>query len=139
MRFNTAIASLMELVRWVRHERDAMSSDEWARVSSSTMLLLAPFAPHLAEELWSRMSGDYSVHQQQWPAHDPTALTADRVTMAIQVDGKTRDRMEVPAGTDRDGALERALASESVQRHLTRGQPTEVVFVQDRLINLVTR
>jgi leucyl-tRNA synthetase len=139
MRFNTAIASLMELVRWVRHERTAMSSEEWARVSSSVVLLLAPFAPHLAEELWSRMGGDYSVHDQQWPAHDPSALTADRVTVAIQVDGKTRDRMELPAGTDGDDALERALASERVQRHLTRGQPTEVIYVQDRLINLVTR
>jgi leucyl-tRNA synthetase len=139
MRFNTAIASLMELIRWVRHERAAMSSDEWARVSNSVVLLLAPFAPHLAEEMWSRMGGDYSVHEQGWPAHDPNAMRADRVTVAIQVDGKTRDRMEVPAGTGRDDALERALASERVQRHLTRGNVADVVYVQDRLINLVTR
>jgi leucyl-tRNA synthetase len=65
---------------------------------------VAPFAPHLAEELWSRMGGDYSVHEQGWPAHDPSAMRADRVTVAIQVDGKTRDRMEVrlePIGTMR--------------------------------------
>jgi len=139
MRFNTAIASLMELVRWVRHERTAMSSDEWARVSNSVVLLLAPFAPYLAEELWSRIGGDYSVHEQGWPAHDPSALRADRVTVAIQVDGKTRDRMEVPAGTEREDALERALLSERVQRHITRGNVADVVYVQDRLINLVTR
>jgi leucyl-tRNA synthetase len=139
MRFNTAISSLMELVRWVRHERTAMSGGEWTRVSSSVVLLLAPFAPHLAEELWSRMGGDYSVHEQGWPAHDPSAMRADRVTVAIQVDGKTRDRMEVPAGTERDDAMERALASERVQRHLTRGSVADVIYVQDRLINLVTR
>jgi leucyl-tRNA synthetase len=139
MRFNTAIASLMELVRWVRHERTAMSTDQWARVSRSAVLLLAPFAPHLAEELWSRMGGDYSVHEQGWPTHDPSSLRADQVTVAIQVDGKTRDRMQVPTGTGKDDALERALASERVRRHLTRGRPADVIYVQDRLINLVTR
>jgi leucyl-tRNA synthetase len=139
MRFNTAIASLMGLVRWVRHEGTAMSSDQWARVSSSVVLILAPFAPHLAEELWSKMGGDYSVHEQGWPAHDPNALRTDRVTVAIQVDGKTRDRMEVPAGTGRDDALDHALASERVQRHLGRGSVADVIYVQDRLINLVTR
>ena len=61
------------------------------------------------------------------------------MTVAIQVDGKTRDRMEVPAGTEREDALERALLSERVQRHITRGNVADVVYVQDRLINLVTR
>jgi leucyl-tRNA synthetase len=139
MRFNTAIASLMELVRWARREKSAMSSPEWSRVSSSLVLLLAPFAPYLAEELWSRLGGEYSVHQQSWPAHDPGALIFDRVTMAIQIDGKTRDRIEVPAGTERDDVIEQALKREGVRRHLGQGQPTKVVFVQDRLINLVTR
>jgi leucyl-tRNA synthetase len=139
MRFNTAIASLMELVRWVRHEGTAMSSDQWVRVSSSVVLILAPFAPHLSEELWSRMGGDHSVHEQGWPTYDPSAMKADRVTVAIQVDGKTRDRMEVPAGTEKADALQRALESERVQRHLTQGNVADVIYVQDRLINLVTR
>jgi leucyl-tRNA synthetase len=139
MRSNTAIASLMELVRWARREKSAMSSPEWSRVSSSLVLLLAPFAPYLAEELWSILGGEYSVHQQSWPAHDPGALILDRVTMAIQIDGKTRDRIEVPAGSERGDVIDQALKREGVRRHLGRGQPTRVVFVQDRLINLVTR
>jgi leucyl-tRNA synthetase len=139
MRFNTAIASLMELVRWTRREKSAMSSPEWSRASSSLVLLLAPFAPYLAEELWSILGGEYSVHQQSWPAHDPGALILDRVTMAIQIDGKTRDRIEVPVGSERGDVIEQALKREGVRRHLGRGQPTRVVFVQDRLINLVTR
>ena len=116
-----------------------MSSPEWSRVSSCLVLLLAPFAPYLAEELWSRLGGEYSVHQQSWPAHDPGALVFDRVTMAIQVDGKTRDRIDMPAGTERDDVIEQALKREVVRRHLGQGQPHRVVFVQDRLINLVTR
>ena len=139
MRFNTAIASLMELARWAGREKSAMSSPEWSRVSSCLVLLLAPFAPYLAEELWSRLGGEYSVHQQSWPAHDPGALVFDRVTMAIQVDGKTRDRIDMPAGTERDDVIEQALKREVVRRHLGQGQPHRVVFVQDRLINLVTR
>jgi leucyl-tRNA synthetase len=138
MRFNTAIASLMELVRWAHREKAAMSRPEWSRVSSSLVLLLAPFAPYLAEELWSMLGGEYSVHQQSWPAHDPGALIFDRVTMAIQIDGKTRDRIEVPAGTASDDVLEQVLERARVRRHLGQGRPTRVVFVQDRLINLVT-
>jgi leucyl-tRNA synthetase len=138
MRFNTAIASLMELIGWVRHERTAMSADDWTRVSNAVVLLLAPFAPHLAEELWSMMGGDDSVHEQGWPPYDPSAMRADRVTVAIQVDGKTRDRMEVPAGTEKDDALPRALERERVQRHLTGRSVANVVYVQDRVINLVT-
>jgi leucyl-tRNA synthetase len=139
MRFNTAIASLMELVRWARREKPAMSPPEWSRVSRSLVLLLAPFAPYLAEELWSRLGGEFSVHQQPWPAHDPGALVSDRVTIPIQVDGKTRDRIEVPAGTGRDEVVERAMTRERVRRHVGERQLTNVVFVQDRLINLVTR
>ncbi|HET9723344.1 MAG TPA: leucine--tRNA ligase [Actinomycetota bacterium] len=137
MRFNTAIATLMELVRWARHERARMSPEEWRRLSRSLVLLLAPLAPHLAEELWSRIGGEYSVHRQPWPQLDPEALVPERVTLVVQVDGKTRHRFEVPAGTDQDRALELALESENVRRHLTEEGPAEVVFVADRLINLV--
>jgi leucyl-tRNA synthetase len=137
MRFNTAIATLMELVRWARREWDAMSAEEWSRVSRAVVLLLAPLAPHLAEEVWSRIGGGYPVHRQPWPEHDPNAMTAERVTLVVQVDGRTRDRIDVPAGTDRGGALELALARENVRRHLLSIRPARIVFVADRLINLV--
>jgi leucyl-tRNA synthetase len=138
MRFNTAIASLMEFVRWARRERDQMSSEEWARVSVVVVLLVAPLAPHLAEELWSRIGGEYSVHQQRWPAFDASALVVEHVTLVIQVDGKTRDRIQVPAGLNRQESLERAKRRENVRRHLLDAEPRKVIFVPDRLINLVT-
>jgi leucyl-tRNA synthetase len=139
MSFNTAIALLMQLVRWAREERANMSSEEWARVSNVVVRLLAPFAPHLAEELWSSIGGEYSVHHQPWPAHDPDALVTDHVVLVIQVDGKTRDRIQVPPGIGRDLALEQAMHRENVRRHLPDGKPRKVVFVPDRLINLVSR
>lgn len=139
MRFNTAIASLMELGRWARQERDDMSSAEWTRVSRSFVLLLAPLAPHLAEELWSRIGGEYSVHKRRWPDFDPHSLVDEHVTLVIQVDGKTRDRIQVPAGLDKEDALERAKSRENVRRHLKDPDPSKVIFVPDRLINLVTQ
>ena len=137
MRFNTAIASLMEFVRWARRESDKMASEEWARASAAIVLLMAPLAPHLAEELWARIGGDYSVHLQRWPVFDPGSLVDEQVTLVIQVDGKTRDRLRVPVGLDRQQALERAAGRENVRRHLV-GEPRRVIFVPDRLINLVT-
>jgi leucyl-tRNA synthetase len=139
MKFNTAIASLMELERFARRERERMSIEEWARVSSTLVLLLAPLAPHLAEELWSRIGGEYSVHQQRWPSFERTALVDQNVTLVIQVDGRTRDRIRVPAGLDEEQALERAKGRESVRRHLIGREPTKVIYVPDRLINMVTK
>jgi leucyl-tRNA synthetase len=138
MRFNTAIATLMELVRWAWQQRDTMSKEERARVSVAVVLLVAPFAPHLAEELWSRIGGEYSVHRQGWPSFDPGALAIEEVTLVIQVDGKTRDRIRVPAGLGEEQALERARKRENVRRHLKADEPKRVIFVPDRLINLVT-
>jgi leucyl-tRNA synthetase len=138
MRFNTAIATLMELVAWARRNRDGMSSGDWTTVSRTIVLLLAPLAPHIAEELWSRVGGSYSVHRQPWPAHDALALIADEVTLVIQVDGRTRDRVRVRAGMDRDEAVAQALTRANVRRHLGPADPKRVVFVPDRLINLVS-
>ena len=91
----------------------------------------------VVEELWSGLGGEYSVHQQSWPVPDPGALIPDHVTMAIQIDGKTRDRIEVPAGTAQDDVVKQALKRDNVRRHLV-DRPAKVFFVQDRLINLVT-
>jgi leucyl-tRNA synthetase len=139
MRFNTAIASLMELVRWASQVRPDMSQEELHIATTTIVRLLAPIAPHVAEELWSRIGGDYSVHQRSWPTYDPTRLRTDWVTIAVQVDGKTRDRLELPAGTSQDDALRRALDSDRIQYQLGGTAPIRVMFVPDRLLNLVTR
>jgi leucyl-tRNA synthetase len=98
---------------------------------------LAPVAPHLAEELWARLGRPYSIHQQPWPAFDPAALVTDEITLVVQVNGKVRDRITVPVGIDQEEARRRALASETVQRHLEGKAPRQVVYVEGRLINIV--
>jgi leucyl-tRNA synthetase len=137
LRFNTALAALMELVRWARRQQPAMTDGEWERVARTLVLLLAPFAPHLAEELWSRMGGPYTVHRQPWPSHDPAALDTERVNLVVQVNGKRRDVVPAPAGIGREEALALAMDSERVRRRLAGRAPRRTVYVPDRLVNLV--
>jgi leucyl-tRNA synthetase len=138
LKFNTAIAALMELVRWAGRQRPRMAPGEWERTARTLLLLLAPFAPHQAEELWARRGYRGSVHLAGWPSHDPHALEETEVTLVVQVDGRRRDARPAPAGASREQALEIALASDRVRRHLPDGAPRGVVFVPDRLINLLT-
>ena len=137
LKFNTAIAALMELTRWAEKERPLMSAEEWSRTTKTITLLLAPLAPHLAEELWERLGHEYSVHQQSWPVPDPGLLIEEDVTLVVQVDGRVRTRLHAHAGLSEREALEAALASEPVRRLLDGRQPQRVVYVPDRLINLV--
>jgi leucyl-tRNA synthetase len=134
LKFNTAISRLMELVRWAEEERDGMSAAEWSEVARTTVLLLAPFSPHLAEELWERLENDYSVHQQPWPEADPEALHEELVTIVVQVNGKVRDRIQLPAGAGEERAMKAALSSENVQKHLNWGKPRTGAYVPDRLL-----
>ncbi len=137
LKFNTALSALMELLRWARQHKPAMDDACWERVSATFTLLLAPFAPHLAEELWSRLGRPYSVHLQPWPAYDPDAVQEQQVTLVVQVNGKRRDALETTVGLGREQAVAMALASERVRRHLEGRQPRQVVFVPDRIVNLV--
>jgi leucyl-tRNA synthetase len=138
LKFNTAISTLMEVLRWARETRSGFSAPEWERVSRTITLLLAPFAPHLAEELWERLGGPYSVHRQRWPAFDRDALVEEEITLVVQVDGRVRDRLPARPGLAESDALDLAMESENVRRHLDGSRPSTVVFVPDRLINLVT-
>jgi leucyl-tRNA synthetase len=139
LKLNTAISTLMELLRWARRHKAAMDAGQWDRVAGTFILLLAPFAPHLAEELWARLGRPYSVHNQLWPVADPAALAAEEITLVVQVDGKRRDARQAPPGLDRDQAVELALESDNVRRHLDGRRPRDAVYVPDRLINLITR
>jgi leucyl-tRNA synthetase len=139
-RFNTAMSALMELANTMQDYLQAggQRSEAWESVSRDLMRLLAPFAPHLAEELWQRQGGEGLVAFEPWPELDETLLRRAQVTVVVQVDGRLRDRIEMPAGIDQAGAQERALRSANVQRALVSRRLARAVYVADRLINLVT-
>ncbi|HEY8649108.1 MAG TPA: class I tRNA ligase family protein, partial [Candidatus Limnocylindria bacterium] len=103
------------------------------------VLLLAPFAPHITEELWQRRGGVGSVHQQSWPAFDPEGVRDSTVTVVVQVDGKVRDRVGLPAGAGEAAMKAAALASEKVAPALAGRVIDRFVVVPDRLINVVTK
>ena len=103
------------------------------------LVLLAPFCPHIAEELWSQLGHRESVFQQRWPQADPAALQRDEVTVVVQVDGKVRSRLTVDANASAADVERQALADARVQPWLNARQVDRVVVVPNRLVNIVTR
>ncbi|MGN6696960.1 MAG: class I tRNA ligase family protein, partial [Thermomicrobiales bacterium] len=97
----------------------------------------APIAPFLAEELWARQGGAYSVHQQSWPDYDPAQIEEETVTLIVQVNGKLRDRISAPAAITEDAARELALTSAKVAPHLNGKAPRKVIYVPGKLVNIV--
>ncbi|MBV8528078.1 MAG: leucine--tRNA ligase [Candidatus Dormibacteraeota bacterium] len=134
--YNTAIAFLMEFARDVDQEAQR---GEGRRVDAETLLLLlAPFAPFITEELWQRMGSDGSVHAPGgWPQYDPDLARVQRVTVAITVNGKVRDQLEVDAGTDQDQLRRLALQLPRIRELLEGREPSKVVAVVDRIVNIV--
>ncbi len=135
--YHTAIAGLMECGNWIGASREGFTPEQRAQALRTLVLMLAPFAPFLAEELWERLGGGYSVHEQTWPAYDPAMIEEEQVELAVQVNGKVRDRIIAAPGTDEATLRERALASARVQEFLGGRTPKKIVVVPDRLISIV--
>jgi leucyl-tRNA synthetase len=138
--FNTGVAKLMELTNAIAKARDAglARTDVYRRAVDTLLLLLAPVAPHVTEELWARRGGAYSIHQQAWPAFDPELAAADTIELPVQVNGKLRDRLVVTPDTPREEIERMALASEKVQAYLGGEPPAKVIHIGGRLVNIVT-
>jgi len=135
--FNTAISELMKLTNALSGHVDALSAPVRNEALSVLVRLLAPFAPHLAEEFWQQLGGTESVHRQVWPVHDPSALVRDSIELVIQVKGKVRGSLTVPADADRDTLEHLALASDVAQKWLEGQAPRRVIVVPGKLVNLV--
>jgi leucyl-tRNA synthetase len=99
--------------------------------------VLAPLAPHHAEEMWAVMEETYSVHEQPWPGWDEAQISAQEITLIVQVNGKLRDRIGVPADITEDAAKELALSSAEVRPHVEGRELRKSVYVPGRLVNLV--
>jgi len=108
-----------------------------AEALSALVRMLAPFAPHLAEEFWMKLGGIKSVHQQPWPNHDPSALLRDTIELVIQVKGKVRGKIEVPANADENSLEQLALTSDVAKKWLEGNPPRRVIVVPGKLVNLV--
>src|ERR1700687_5501812 len=137
--FNTAVAALMEFANALeKHLQGGGARDEhWRFAIRTLVLLMNPMAPHAGEELWARVGGTGLVADAAWPEYDAAAAIEPQVTLVVQVAGKVRDRLTAATGLSEEHALALALASEKVRAALTGGRPSKVIYVPDKLINLV--
>ncbi len=138
--FNTVISSLMELMNemYKAREAGAVGSSEWNEALEIYLKMLAPVAPHISEELWTNHLGKpYSIHQQLWPKVDEAATKEDTIELPVQINGKVRDRVIVPAEASEDEIKSAALASETVQKYLEGKEPKKVIVANKRLVSIV--
>jgi leucyl-tRNA synthetase len=134
LQFNKAVAQLYELASTIEKARPSATRADAIR---TLVLLIAPMAPHLAEECWFVLGREGLVANAPWPSFDPAMLVDDQVTLAVQVNGKLRDTVTAPRGLDRAAAEALALSSENVRRQLAGAAPRKIIVVPDRLVNIV--
>ncbi|GAG27319.1 unnamed protein product, partial [marine sediment metagenome] len=141
IRFNTMIAALMEFTNYLTKvkEAGAVNDSGWRETTAILLKLLAPTAPHLAEELWQRTGHDYSIHNQSWPQWNEELAKDEQITLVIQVNGKLRDRITVPALITEFEAMKLAYGSQRVMAYLGGKPWIKNIYVPGRLINIVVR
>ncbi len=132
LQYNTAIAAMMEYVNELR-EQGAGSRE----LITPLVMMLAPYAPHIAEELWSVLGNGTSIFEARWPAYDERLTSAGDVEIAVQVNGKLRSRLTVPRGMAEKDVMARVLADDAVKKFVDGQKVKKVIYVQDRLVNLV--
>ena len=139
--FNTYIANLMELNNALLKAKgtSVRGTPAWKEGVEALLLLLAPACPHIAEELWNRAGRPYSIHQCPWPQWDENVAAEETITLVVQVNGRVRDRLRVPADIEEEKAKQLALASDGARRHAEGRQVARVIYVPGRLVNIVTR
>jgi leucyl-tRNA synthetase len=130
--FNTAISQMMIFINHMKKQTDRPKS-----VIEKFVLILAPFAPHIAEELWQKLGHTNTIAYENWPAYDPELVKEKQVELAVQVMGKIKDRIVVPADADEDEIKKRALSCEKVAAAIAGKEPKKIIVIKSRLVNIV--
>jgi leucyl-tRNA synthetase len=137
--FNTAIAAVMELSNHLGRFEDstaqgrAVLDEAWKAI----VRLLAPITPHICEALWEQMGGEGSVVSTRWPEVDESARVRQQITLVVQINGKLRGRIELPPGCEEEQAMAAAMAQENVTRFIDGKTIRKVIYIPDRLLNIV--
>jgi len=133
VKFNTAIAAFMEFTNFALANKKNVGQD----AIEKTLILLAPFAPHLTEELWHFLGHKDSIHNQRWPKYDKELVKEKKITLIIQINGKVREKMAAEAGISEEEAKKIALESKKIKKYLKGKEVKRIIFVPDKLINIV--
>jgi len=137
LHFNTAVAAVMELVNALGDASGQTSPAVLREAIDATLLLLAPFVPHIASELWEGAGHARALDAERWPAADPGALARELIELPVQVNGKLRGRVTLPADAGEAQAVAAALADPHIQAHVAGRPIRKVVFVPGRMLNLI--
>ena len=138
-RFNIMLSSLMEFSNYLSRIKESgiVSDSLWREAVGYFLRLLAPTAPHLTEELWNRTRRPYSVHNQSWPEYAEELASEEEITLVIQVNGKLRDKVLVPASISEVEAKELALGRERVKGYISGKKLTRVIYAPKKVVNIV--
>ena len=142
MSFNTAVAALMEFTNELylaKADKGFGDTKAWQEALDSLLLLLAPFAPHITDELWSQLGHKDSIHQAEWPSYDEKYLVQDKLTIVVQVNGKLRANLTVPSDATKDAILKAAKAHDHVESFTKGKKINREIYVPGKLVNLVTK
>lgn len=138
--FNTAISALMEYTNELyKLKVEGFSSETWREALSVLTQLIAPFAPHMAEELWQQLGHDGFVHETQWPAWDESLIVEETMTIIVQVNGKLRGKLEVAKDTSDEDIKSQALVAGTVEKFLDGKAPAKVIYIPGRIVNIVVK
>jgi leucyl-tRNA synthetase len=141
--FNTSVAAIMELVNQLyaveEQKGEGVPGELLAQVERDLVLLLAPFAPYVAHELWEALGEQTPLLHAEWPQYDPALAKEEEIEIPVQVNGKVRSRIVVPADSPDDEVRQRALAEEKVQALLSGKEALKVILVPGKLVNIVVR
>jgi len=141
LQFNTMVAAMIEFTNELQGLRDSdvTKTTIWREALEALVLMMAPSTPYVAEELWERLGKPYSVHHQDWPVFSADLAREETVELVLQVNGKLRDKVSVPADLSEARARELAFASGRVQDYLGGKVPERVIYVPGKLVNIVIR
>jgi leucyl-tRNA synthetase len=134
MKFNTSISYMMIFINEL-YKKERISKE----VIEKFLLILSPFAPHIAEELWSRLGNKPSIQNIPWPEYDPALVKEDKVTIVFQVNGKVRSKLEMNSGTSEKEIEDAALDDEKVKKHILGKQIVRIITVKDKMVNVVVK
>ena len=137
-KFNTAIAALMSFRNTMKDlVQVTVSSPAWEEAIDTLLLMLAPITPHIAEELWQQKHAGNSIHLQQWPQFDEELAKKEFITLVVQVNGKLRDRLELPPDLEQSVVEEKVLGSHKIQSYLANRTIRKLIIIQNKLVNIV--
>jgi leucyl-tRNA synthetase len=141
--FNTAVSAIMEMVNALYQYKEIPETDRSPAVLrealDSLLLLLAPFAPHITEEIWEATGHEGSIHLHPWPAYDPGAIQEDEITIVVQINGKVRERLLVPANLTPDKMQEKVLKDPKILKLLEGKKIIKIIPVPGKLVNIVVK